>query len=93
MRRHPLLLFMKGSGNVDTVNIVSEFTRKILSKLAGQLLRKHLGCEIGVQLNSINVTICDGKAHIHLDADAEIEKEELQRLIKNQFGLDEKDME
>lgn len=81
---------MKGSGNVDTVNIVSEFTRKILSKLAGQLLRKHLGCEIGVQLNSINVTICDGKAHIHLDA--EIEKEELQRLIKNQFGLDEKDM-
>lgn len=75
---------------MDTVNIVSEFTRKILSKLAGQLLRKHLGCEIGVQLNSINVTICDGKAHIHLDA--EIEKEELQRLIKNQFGLDEKDM-
>ena len=93
MRRHPLLLFMKGSGNVDTVTIESEFTRKNLSKQEGQLLRKNLGCEIGVQLNSINVTICDGKAHIHLDADAEIEKEELQRLIKNQLGWDEQDLE
>ncbi len=84
---------MKGPGNVDTVNIVSEFTRKILSKLAGQLLRKNLGCEINVLLNGINVTICDGKTRIHLDVDAEIEKEELQRLFKNQFGWNEQDLE
>lgn len=72
---------------MDTVNIVSEFTRKIFSRLAESFLRKKLGCEIGVQLKELSITICDSKAQIHLDADAELEKEEIIRLLK-QAGLD-----
>lgn len=72
---------------MDTVNIASEFTRKVFSRMAEGFLRRKLGCEIGVQLNGLNITICDGKAQIHLDADAELEKEEIIRLLK-QAGLD-----
>ena len=39
------------------------------------VLRKKLGYDIDIQLNEIKTTITDGKTHVHLDVDAELEKE------------------
>lgn len=64
------------------MKIVSGFTRGIISKLVRVLLRKKLGYDIDIQLNKIDVTIVDGKSHVHLDLDAELEKEELLKLLK-----------
>lgn len=64
------------------MKIVSGFTRGIISKLVRVLLRKKLGYDIDIQLNKIDVTIVDGKPHVHLDLDAELEKEELLKLLK-----------
>lgn len=64
------------------MKIVSGFTRGIISKLVKVLLRKKLGYDIDIQLNKIDVTIVDGKSHVHLDLDAELEKEELLKLLK-----------
>lgn len=69
------------------MKIVSGFTKGIVSKLIKMFMRKKTGCNINIQLNSMNATVVDGKTHVHLDLDAELEKEELLKLLKN-IGLD-----
>lgn len=68
---------------MDEVKIVSKFTRGVISKILTRTLCKKLGYEVGVQLNNISVTVEDGKTHIHLDADAELEKGELIKILTN----------
>lgn len=67
---------------MDEMRIVSGFTKGLLSKLIKMLLRKKVGIDVDLQLNTIEVTVVDGKTHVHLDVDAELEKEELVALLK-----------
>lgn len=71
---------------MDEMKIVSKFTTNMISKLVKMVLRKKLGYNIDIQLNEIKTTITDGKTHVHLDIDAELEKEELMNILKN-IGL------
>lgn len=71
---------------MDEMKIVSGFTRGIISKLIMVALRKKIGCDIDIQLNNIKASVVDGKTHIHVDVDAELEKEELVKILKN-IGL------
>ena len=72
---------------MDEMKIVSKFTTNMISKLVKMVLRKKLGYDIDIQLNEIKTTITDGKTHVHLDVDAELEKEELMNILKK-IGLD-----
>lgn len=69
------------------MKIVSKFTNGIISKMINMVLRRKLGYEINIRLNQITVTIIEGKIHVHLDADAELEKEELMTILKEEIGL------
>ena len=71
---------------MDEMKIVSKFTTKMISKLVKMVLRKKLGYDIDIQHNEIKTTITDGKTHVHLDVDAELEKEELVKILKK-IGL------
>lgn len=71
---------------MDEMKIVSKFTTNMISKLVKMVLRKKLGYNVDIQLNEIKTTITDGKTHVHLDVDAELEKEELIRILKK-IGL------
>jgi len=71
---------------MDEMKIVSKFTTNIISKLVARMLRKKLGYEVDIQLNEVKTTVTDGKTHIHLDVDAELEKEELLKILKS-IGL------
>ncbi|WP_350336428.1 CTP synthase [[Clostridium] symbiosum] len=71
---------------MDEMKIVSKFTTNMISKLVKMVLRKRLGYDIDIQLNEIKTTITDGKTHVHLDVDAELEKEELVKILKK-IGL------
>ena len=71
---------------MDEMKIVSKFTTNMISKLVKMVLRKKLGYDIDIQLNEIKTTITDGKTHVHLDVDAELEKEELMNILKK-IGL------
>ena len=42
---------------------------------------------VHIQLNGLTATVIDGKAHVHLDVDAELEKDELVKILKT-VGLD-----
>lgn len=71
---------------MDEVRIVSKFTRNVISKLLKMTLHKKLGYNIDIQINEINATITDGKTHVHLDVDVELDKDELMNILKN-IGL------
>lgn len=71
---------------MDEMKIVSKFTNGIISKMIKMVLKKKLGYEVDIQLNQITMTIIEGKTHVHLDADAELKKEELVKILKN-IGL------
>lgn len=71
---------------MDEMKIGSKFTTSIVSKLVSMVIRKKFGYDIGLKLNSIDATVIDGKTHIHLDVDAELEKDELTKILKN-IGL------
>lgn len=69
------------------VNLSSKLVRGIVTKLIAKALCKKLGYKIDIQLNTLSVTVIDGKAHLHVDADGELDKEEFIKLIKS-VGLD-----
>lgn len=71
---------------MDEMKIVSKFTTNVISKLLKMVLRKKLGYNVDIQLNEIKTTINEGKTHIHLDVDAELDKDELTKILKN-IGL------
>ncbi len=64
------------------MKLLSKFTTGIVSKLVEVALRKKLDVDADIALKELQVTIVDGKTHIHLDLDAELDKEELTKLLK-----------
>lgn len=68
---------------MDEMKIVSKFTRGIASKILKTVIHKKTGYEVDIQLNEITTTISDGKTHLHVDVDAEINKDELMKILKS----------
>lgn len=68
------------------MKIVSKFTRGIISKAIKMIVHKKTGYDINIQLNNVTTVIIDGKTHLHVDLDAEVDKEELIKILKN-IGL------
>ena len=71
---------------MDEMRIVSKFTRGIISKAIKMVIRKKTGYNIDIQLNEAITTISDGKTHLHLDVDAELDKDELMSILTS-LGL------
>ena len=71
---------------MDEMRIVSKFTGGIISKAIKMVIRKKTGYNIDIQLNEAITTISDGKTHLHLDVDAELDKDELMSILKS-IGL------
>lgn len=65
----------------DEMRICTVFMRGIVSKVISKTLKKRTGCDVAVQLNNLGTILKDGKAHVHLDIDAELDQEELMKLI------------
>lgn len=68
------------------MRIVSKFTRGIISKALKMVVHKKTGYNVDIQVNEITTTINDGKTHLHVDVDAELERDELIKILKS-IGL------
>lgn len=66
---------------MDEMRIGSKFITGIISKLLVTVVKQKLGYNIDLKLNAVNVTVGDGKAHVHLDIDAEVSNEEIMRIL------------
>ena len=69
---------------MDEMKIGSKFTTSIISKLASLAIRKKFGYDVKLNLNEVKATVVDGKTH--LDIDADLEKDELTKILKS-IGL------
>ena len=65
----------------DEMKICTGFMKSMVSKIISGALKRKTGCNVTVQLNDLNAKVKDGKAHVHLDIDAEMNQEELMKLI------------
>ena len=72
---------------MDELRVSSKFMRGIITKMVSKMIYKKLGYKVNIELNGIEVKVIDGMAHLHLDVDAEINKDELMKVIKS-VGLD-----
>lgn len=71
---------------MDEMKIGSKFTTGIISKLVSMVIRKKFGYDVQLKLNEVTATVNDGKTHVHLDVDAELTKEELNKILAS-IGL------
>lgn len=53
---------------------------RYLNDLAREV-KKKAGYEVDIQLNEFTATVTDGTAHVHLNVDAELGKDELTKLL------------
>ena len=73
---------------MDEMKISSGFLTGILSKIVKKTIKKKFGRDIDVKLNELKVNFNnEGKATVHLSADASLEKNELLNILKG-VGLD-----
>lgn len=71
---------------MDEMKIESKWTAGIASWIIERVIQKKLGRDVNVQLNNFRTIVMDDKMHVHLDADLELSKEELNKLLKS-IGL------
>ena len=72
---------------MDGMKISSAFLTGIISKILAKTLKKKLGLEIDIQLNEIKVTYDEnGKIHASINADADMSKDELKKLLGNKLS-------
>ena len=64
------------------LKLSSKFMRGIITKLISKAVYKKTGYKIGIELNNINVEVINGRAHIHINADAEIDNDELMKIVR-----------
>ena len=69
---------------MDEMKIGSKFLQGILTKLIHSLLKKKLGVDADISFNDpITVTFDGEKAHLHVSADAALDKSDLDKLLKD----------
>lgn len=66
---------------MDEMKISSKFMRNLVAKLVKRAVKKKVGYEVDIQLNELTANITDGTAHIHLNVDAELGKDELTKFL------------
>ena len=69
------------------IGLSTKLMRGIVSKLVSKLIQKKLGYKIDIQLNGVQVEMNDDKVHLHLNVDADLDKNDFVEIIKN-IGLE-----
>ena len=73
--------------DVLKLKLSTKFMRDMVAKLIAKALQKKLGYNIDILLNEIEVKNEDGKIHIHVNADAEVNNDEFVKII-NSIGME-----
>lgn len=68
---------------MDELKIKSKFMRNLLTKVISKMIQKKCGYKIDIQLNDLDITVIDGKAHLHTDIDLEIDNNEFMKIVKS----------
>jgi hypothetical protein len=69
------------------LKLSTKFMKGIVANLISKALMKKLGYDIDILLNEIDVRVENGKVHVHVDVDAELENSEFVKVLKS-IGMD-----
>ena len=67
---------------MDVLKIKTKFIQNILSKIIETFIQKKTGYKIKIQLKDIDMTITEDNAHISLNAEADMNINELKKVTK-----------
>lgn len=62
---------------MDELIIMSGFMKTVVSKGIQKFLKKKASLNASVKLNGMKVSVNDDTAHVHLDIEADLQKDEL----------------
>lgn len=63
--------------------LTSKFMKGIVTKIVRKAIVKKFGYEVDIQINNISVETIDGKVSLHVDVDADVDKEDFVKIIKD----------
>jgi len=69
------------------LNLSSDFTKNLVSKVISSVVRNKLGYDIDIRLHDLDVQIVDGNARIVANVQADIDKQELNRIAQTITGF------
>lgn len=70
---------------MDMLKISSAFMKGVLNLCLSKMIQKKLGYKIDILVNELEFTTVDGKVHLHMDVDGEMDNEEFRRIMKSIF--------
>ena len=73
---------------MDELKITSKIMTKIISKGIAMVIKKKLGYNIEIQVHEIRVIVNDGKAHVYLNAEGDVDINEFKKFTKS-IGLED----
>ena len=73
---------------MDELKISSKIMTKIISKGIAMVIKKKLGYNVEIQVHEIRVTVNDGKAHVYLNAEGDVDINEFKKFTKS-IGLED----
>ena len=71
---------------MDELKITSKIMTKIISKGIAMVIKKKLGYNVDIQVHEIRATVNDGKAHVYLNAEGDVDINEFKKFTKS-IGL------
>ena len=73
---------------MDELKITSKIMTKIISKGIAMVIKKKLGYNFDIQVHEIRATVNDGKAHVYLNAEGDVDIKEFKKFTKS-IGLED----
>ena len=73
---------------MDELKITSKIMTKIISKGIAMVIKKKLGYNVDIQVHEIRATVNDGKVHVYLNAEGDVDINEFKKFTKS-IGLED----
>ena len=73
---------------MDELKITSKIMTKIISKGIAMVIKKKFGYNVDIQVHEIRATVNDGKAHVYLNAEGDVDINEFKKFTKS-IGLED----
>ena len=73
---------------MDELKITSKIMTKIISKGIAMVIKKKLGYNVDIQVHEIRAAVNDGKAHVYLNAEGDVDINEFKKFTKS-IGLED----
>lgn len=61
----------------------TRFMKNIVTKLLAKAIFKKTGYDVSIQINKIEAEVFDGKINLHVDANAEMNSDDLVQILKS----------